>query len=94
MGHQGAVLAILKQVLNIVDANGFVLEGLGFNIIHKGVTILLYEGNDKCYHCVTQLEDLRTIKQELRDLCDCPGMEVHGTIYTLLKLVLGGDMKS
>jgi hypothetical protein len=33
IGHQGAVLAILKLVLNRVDANGFVLGGWGFNNI-------------------------------------------------------------
>jgi hypothetical protein len=27
IGHEGAVLAILKHVLNMVDANLFVLEG-------------------------------------------------------------------
>jgi hypothetical protein len=37
MGHQGAVHTMLKPVLNRVDANGFVLEGCGFNNIHNGV---------------------------------------------------------
>jgi hypothetical protein len=88
MGHQRAVLAILKPVMNMVDANGVVLEGWGFNTIHNGVKIMLYEGPDKYDQFVTQLQ---AIKQELRELCDGPGMELHGTIYTF-KLVLGGDM--
>jgi hypothetical protein len=90
MGHQGAVLAILKHVLNNVDANGFVLEGWGFNNIQNGVKVVLYEGHDKYDQCVTQLQ---VIKQDLsRDLCNGPaGMEMHGTIYTF-KLVMGGDM--
>jgi hypothetical protein len=53
MGHKGAVLAILKPVLNKVDANGFVLEGWGFNSIHNGVKIMLYEGHDKYDQFVT-----------------------------------------
>jgi hypothetical protein len=88
MGHQGDVLAILKPVQNRVDANGFVLEGWAFNSIHNGVKIMLYEGHDKYDKFVTQLQ---AIKQELRELCDGPGMELHGTIYAF-KLVLGGDM--
>jgi hypothetical protein len=44
MGNQGAVLAILKQVLTRVDANSIVLEGRGCNIIHDAVKIMLYEG--------------------------------------------------
>jgi hypothetical protein len=27
MSHQGAVLAIMKPMLNIINANGYVLEG-------------------------------------------------------------------
>jgi hypothetical protein len=88
MGHQGDVLAILKPVMNMLDANGFVLEGWGFNNIHNGVKIMLREGHDKYDEFVTQLQ---VIKQELRELCDGPGMEPHGTIYTF-KLVQGGDM--
>jgi hypothetical protein len=56
MGHQGAVLAILKPVLNGVDANGFVQEGWGFNSIHNGAKIILYEGHDKFDQFVTQLQ--------------------------------------
>jgi hypothetical protein len=82
------MLTILKPVLNEVDAHGFVLEGWGFNNIPNGVKIMLYEGHDKYDQFVTQL---RAIKQELRELCDGPGIEVHGMIYTF-KLVLGGDM--
>jgi hypothetical protein len=41
MGHQGAVLAILKPVLNMVYASGFVLEGWGFINIHNGVKIMM-----------------------------------------------------
>jgi hypothetical protein len=67
MGHRGAVLAILKPVLNMVDANGLVLAGWGFNYIHNGVNIMLYEGHDKYDQFVTQLQ---AIKQALRELCD------------------------
>jgi hypothetical protein len=88
IGHQGAVLAILNPVLNKVDANGFVREGWGFNNIHNGVKIMLYEGHDNYDEFATQLQ---AIKQELRVLCDGPGMELDGTIYTF-KLVMGGDM--
>jgi hypothetical protein len=55
MGHQGAVLATLKLVLKRVDANGFVLEGLGFDNIHNGVKIMLYEGHDMYDQFVTHL---------------------------------------
>jgi hypothetical protein len=55
IGHHGAVLAILKPVLNIVDANGFVLEVWGFNNTHNGLNIMLYEGHDKYDQFVTQL---------------------------------------
>jgi hypothetical protein len=48
----------------------------------------MYEGHDKYDKFVTQLQ---TIKRELRELCDSPGMELHGTIYTFM-LFLGGDM--
>jgi hypothetical protein len=44
MGHQGAVLNILKHVLNKFNSNAFVLEGWGLNNIHNGVKIMLYEG--------------------------------------------------
>jgi hypothetical protein len=88
MGHQGAVLAILKPCLNMVDANGFVVEGSGFKNIHNGVKTMLYEGHDNYYHFVTHVE---AIKHELRELCDGLDMEMHGIIYTF-KLVLGGDM--
>jgi hypothetical protein len=88
MGNQGAVLAILKPVLTRVDANGFVLEGWGYNNIHNVVKIMLYEGHDKYDQFVTQLD---AIKQELREICDVPGMELYGAIY-IFKLVIGGDM--
>jgi hypothetical protein len=89
MGHQGAVLVILMPVVNIVASHGFVLEGLGFNNIHIGVKTMVYDGRyDKYDQFVTHFH---AIKQELGDLCDGPGMELHGTIYTF-KLVLGGDM--
>jgi hypothetical protein len=64
MGHQGAMLAILKPVLNRADANGFVLEGWGFNNIHNGVKIVLYEGHAKYDQFVIQIQ---AIKQELRE---------------------------
>jgi hypothetical protein len=47
-----------------------------------------YEGHDKHYQFVTQLQ---AIKADLGDLCDGAGMELHGTIYTF-KLVVGGNM--
>jgi hypothetical protein len=77
IGHQGAVLAILKPLLIMVDASGFVLEGWGFNNIHNGVKTMLYEGHDKYDQFVAQLQ---AIKQELRELCYGPGMEMHGTM--------------
>jgi hypothetical protein len=52
------------SVPNRVVANGFVLEGWGFNIIRNGVKIMMYEGQDKYDEFVTQLQ---AIKQELRE---------------------------
>jgi hypothetical protein len=49
---------------------------------------MLYEGHDKYDQFVTQLE---AIKQELREIYDGPGMELHGAIY-IFKLIIGGDM--
>jgi hypothetical protein len=77
MGNQGAVLCIQKPLLTRVDTNGFVLEGWGYNSIHNAVKIMLYEGHDKYDQFVTQLE---AIKQELKEICDGPGMELHGAI--------------
>jgi hypothetical protein len=48
MGHQGAVITILKPMLNMLDANGFVPEDRSFvNNMHTGVKIMMYEGHDK-----------------------------------------------
>jgi hypothetical protein len=103
VGHQEAVLEILKPLPNMVDANGFVLEGWGFKSIHNGMTIMLYVGHDK-YDQFEGFKSPKTItlkplppsgdqvvKHELGKLCDGPGMELHGTIYTF-KLVRGNDM--
>jgi hypothetical protein len=49
---------------------------------------MLYEGHDKYDRYVIQLE---AIKQELREICDGPGMELHGVIY-IFKPVIGVDM--
>jgi hypothetical protein len=88
MGNLGAVLAMLKPMPTRVDANGFVVEGWGYNNIHNAVKIMLYEGHDEYDQFLTQLD---AIKQELSEICDGPGMELHGAIYTF-KLVIGGDM--
>jgi hypothetical protein len=82
------VLAILKPMLKRVDASGFLLESWGLNNIHNGVRIMLHEVHDKYDQFGTQFH---AIRQEHIELCDGPGMELHGTIYTF-KLVLGGDM--
>jgi hypothetical protein len=75
MDNHGPVLAALKPVLNIVDANGLVMEGRGFNNIHNNVKIMAYEGHEKYYQFVTQLQ---AIKEELRELCYESGRELHG----------------
>jgi hypothetical protein len=64
MGNQGAVLAILKPAMNMVDANGLMLAGWGFNGIHNGVKTTMYEGFEKYDQFVTQIQ---AIKLELRE---------------------------
>eukprot|EP00873_Tetraselmis_striata_P010756 jgi/Tetstr1/431020/TSEL_002038.t1 len=88
LGHQGAVLAILKPLLRRVDEEGYVMEGWGVDSIHNAVKIMLYEGQDKYEQFITQME---AIKDQLMELCDGSGMKLHDEIYTF-KMVLGGDM--
>jgi hypothetical protein len=85
MGSQGAVLAIPMPMLIMVDTNGFVLERWGYKNIHNAVKIMLYEGHDKYDQLATQLD---AIKQELKEICDGLGLEMHGAIY-VFKLVIG-----
>jgi hypothetical protein len=88
MGNKGAVLAILKPVLTRVDANGFVLEGWGYNNMHNVVKLMLFEGHYKDGQFVKQLD---VNKHELREICDSPEMKLHGAIY-IFEIAIGGDM--
>eukprot|EP00873_Tetraselmis_striata_P014508 jgi/Tetstr1/434772/TSEL_023823.t1 len=88
LGHQGAVLAILKPLLRRVDEEGYVMEGWGVDSIHNAVKIMLYEGQDKYEQFITPME---AVKDQLMELCDGSWMKLHDDIYTF-QMVLGGDM--
>ena len=84
--NQGAVLCILKPIVEGWDDEGFVLSGQAVNSIYNCVKICIYEGADK-YDQFS--ERTKGIRKQMDAIVES-GIEVHGRTFPVREL-MGGD---